>query len=314
MRPEQRRYMLRHLPAHLASLEQAYRLQSLLMNFHFMEAKISALGPQPLINDYDLILTDNTASGQETLGSIQAVLRLSAHVVARDSQQLAGQLVGRLRPDIAPELRAFLASVRRWDSVPWLCPLTPGLTQPAGPLLRSLAGHRGSISALAILPDGRRVLSAAHDETLKLWDLETGDELATLHGQIGWTTEIAISADGERAVSASWSDGHLKVWDLKNGREVLTIPHPRFITSLAVTPDGNFAISGVGHNKTIKIWNLERGVKIADLRGHASEVNTVIVTPDGKNVISGSDDTTIKVFSLERRNGLFRTSRERPYI
>jgi Sec-independent protein secretion pathway component TatC len=69
--------------------------------------------------------------------------------------------------------------------------------------------------------DGRLAVSASHDKTLKVWDLETGRELRTLSGHSGEVWGVAVSGDGRRAVSAS-SDRTLRVWDLETGAEVAT--------------------------------------------------------------------------------------------
>ncbi|MDT9226857.1 MAG: WD40 repeat domain-containing protein, partial [Limnospira sp. PMC 1279.21] len=65
-------------------------------------------------------------------------------------------------------------------------------------------------------------VSASEDETLKLWDLETGTELATLTGHSGSVKAVAITPDGKRAVSAS-DDNTLKLWDLERGTELATL-------------------------------------------------------------------------------------------
>ncbi|MDT9232115.1 WD40 repeat domain-containing protein, partial [Limnospira sp. PMC 1242.20] len=63
---------------------------------------------------------------------------------------------------------------------------------------------------------------ASDDKTLKLWDLETGTELATLSGHSNWVRGVAIAPDGKRAVSAS-DDKTLKLWDLETGTELATL-------------------------------------------------------------------------------------------
>jgi WD40 repeat protein len=64
--------------------------------------------------------------------------------------------------------------------------------------------------------DGQYVVSASRDQTLKVWDLDTGRGLATLEGHAGWVNACAVIPDGGRVVSAS-SDRTLKVWELNTG-------------------------------------------------------------------------------------------------
>ncbi|MBV8282723.1 MAG: hypothetical protein JO347_11790, partial [Candidatus Eremiobacteraeota bacterium] len=87
--------------------------------------------------------------------------------------------------------------------------MTPGLHPPGTGLIRTLEGHHHVID-VAITPDGRQAVSASRDNTLKIWDLEHGDELRTLQGHSDTVNSVAISPDGQRIVSAS-SDKTLKI-------------------------------------------------------------------------------------------------------
>ena len=85
---------------------------------------------------------------------------------------------------------------------------------------------------VAVTPDGQRAVSASDDQTLKVWDLESGRELRTLTGHSGAVIAVAVTPDGRRAVSAS-EDQTLKVWDLESGRELRTL---------------------TGHSDVVKAW------------------------------------------------------------
>jgi WD40 repeat protein len=63
-------------------------------------------------------------------------------------------------------------------------------------------------------PDGRRIVSGSDDDTLKVWDAETGQEMLTLEGHSDWVRSVSFSPDGRRIVSGS-DDNTLKVWDAR---------------------------------------------------------------------------------------------------
>ena len=74
---------------------------------------------------------------------------------------------------------------------------------------------------MTITADGRRVVSASEDKTLKVWDLETGREERTLQGHQNSVCAVAITPDGRRVASGSY-DKTLKVWDLETGALICT--------------------------------------------------------------------------------------------
>jgi len=75
---------------------------------------------------------------------------------------------------------------------------------------------------VAVTADGKFVVSASADKTLKVWDLQTGRIVLTIEGHSDRVEDVAVTSDGKRAISASW-DKTLKVWDLETGRALLTL-------------------------------------------------------------------------------------------
>ena len=72
-----------------------------------------------------------------------------------------------------------------------------------GLTLYPFPGHRGTVFAVAVTPDGQRAVSGSADYTLKVWDLESGKELLTRSGHRGTVRAVAVTPDSQRAVSGS---------------------------------------------------------------------------------------------------------------
>ncbi len=151
--------------------------------------------------------------------------------------------------------------------------------------------------AVAVHPDGRRVISGSCDKTIRVWDLEDGRCLGTLEGRTDFILAVAVHPDGRRAISGS-ADHTLRVWDLEAGRCLATLEgHTGNVHGVAVHPDRRRIISPSGDH-TLRVWDLEGGRCLATLEGHTELVAGVAIHPDGRRVISGSEDWTLRVWVL----------------
>jgi len=290
--PEGESYLWALLAYHLVEAGRKKELRQLLFDFDWTQAKLEGTDVNSLIADYDYLSDDSD------LRLVQGAIRLSAHVLARDKTQLAGQLLGRLQTFQESGIQSMLKQAREWDGDLWLCPRTASLTPPGGPLIRILEGHTSWVSAVAVTPDGKHAISGSLDNTLRVWDIESGEEIQRLVGHTSSVDAVAVTPDGKHAISGSW-DNTLMVWDIESGEEIQRlVGHTGEVSAVAVTPDGKHAISG-SSDKTLRVWDIESGEEIQTLEGHTAEVDAVAVTPDGKHAISGSWDNTLMVWDIE---------------
>ena len=87
-------------------------------------------------------------------------------------------------------------------------------------------------------------MSASWDGTLKVWDTESRNELATLEGHDGRVLAVDLSPDGSQAVSGG-ADGTVRLWDVEAGKEVAKLTgHVRDVTAICYLRDGRRVISG----------------------------------------------------------------------
>ncbi|WP_071188749.1 hypothetical protein [Trichormus sp. NMC-1] len=194
----------------------------ILTDYQFISNKINhpEFGIQTLIEDYDLLDDTQTATQPDkskTLKYIQSALRLSAHIVTQDKQQIVSQLWGRLQTIKTPEIQTLLTKAQKTHPLPWLRPLTPSLTQAGGRLLRTLSGHSSLVLAVAVTADGTRVISGSWDKTVKVWNLETGEEIATFTGEYP-IYSCAVAPD-KLTIVAGNSSGMVHFLKLENAGE-----------------------------------------------------------------------------------------------
>jgi WD40 repeat protein len=167
-----------------------------------------------------------------------------------------------------------------------------------------LNGHSSWVDAVAISQDGQTLVSGSYDNTIKLWDLPTGQSVYTLVGHSSTVHSVAISADKKTVVSGS-DDGTIKVWNTATGELIRTVKDGTSqrnavtkVQSVSISQDGHKLVSG-GDDRTVKIWQVETGNLVQTLYGHSHKVEVVAISPDNQKIVSGSDDGTIKIWQLE---------------
>jgi WD40 repeat protein len=171
-----------------------------------------------------------------------------------------------------------------------------------GVLIRSFGEQPGGILSLALAPDGKRFLTGGgfQDRTVRLWNLETGQELLRLTGHTERISGVAFLG-GDRAVSAA-QDDTIRIWDLRTGRELFRLTgHTGAIHSLAVAPSGRHILTGAGRNDhTIRIWSLDSREELRQYGEHEDAVCGLAVAANGKQFVSVSSDKTLRLWNMPR--------------
>jgi WD40 repeat protein len=146
-------------------------------------------------------------------------------------------------------------------------------------------------------PNGKSLVSGGHDETVRLWDVATGKERATVKGHTFYVGSVAFGPDGKTLATGSW-DRTIKVWDIATGKERATLKAPDWVLSVAFSPDGKTLASVSLRGRTITLWDVVACKERATLQGHTHYALSVAFSPDGKAVASGSRDKTVKLWNF----------------
>lgn len=186
-----------------------------------------------------------------------------------------------------------------------------------------LRGHPVAVLVCAFSPDGERIVSGAGDGTMCLWNGKTGENLAVLDGHRYEVVTCAFSSSGRRIVSRA-GDGTLRLWDGETGEKIsdFDAPDTTWTSACAFSLDGTRLVSGA-KSGAWHLWDAQTGQEIAAFEGHADPVgeyafnsrvqgmdlfaNAVYAcdfSPDGRLIVSGAGDTTVRVWDRETGDAL----------
>jgi WD40 repeat protein len=180
--------------------------------------------------------------------------------------------------------------------------LWPGFVIGQQPKLMLPIGHTGAILAASFSNDGKKVATASHDNTVKIWDAQTGVMLADLRGHKMDIHCVNFSPDGSKVVSAGW-DNTAKVWDVNTGVLLINFTkHTSHINTAFFSPDGKRIVTA-SDDKTAKIWDAETGAVLFDLKSDSDQayglIYSAVYSPDGKKIVTASLDHTAKIWDAE---------------
>lgn len=184
-------------------------------------------------------------------------------------------------------------------------------------LHHTLSGHIAPIQALAFSPDGTLLVSSGmrnweeqagddgitytlfnpdsvEDRTAKVWDVATGENLATFE-HLGQVRTIAFSPDGTLLATSA---GRTDIRSTKTWQDIATLSTVN-ATSLAFSPDGTrIAVGMGGRQPTVQIWDVATRKPIATFTGHKRNIESLAFSPNSRLLASGSSDGVIYLWDI----------------
>jgi len=161
--------------------------------------------------------------------------------------------------------------------------------------LRTFVGHREAVGSAALDVSGTRVVTAGDDWTARLFDAESGDELAVLqHADV--VHAAVFDPRGERIATAC-ADRRARVFRLGDRQVVLVLAASAEVRCLAFSPDGDRVATGAGDG-SVAVWDAATGALLRTFHGHTEAVRAVQFSADGRLLVTAADDRTFRVVEL----------------
>lgn len=169
----------------------------------------------------------------------------------------------------------------------------PGLTSPS-----LLGRHQGAVRAVAFSSDGRLMASSGTDGRVRLW--QSQGEAITLQAPGSDARTLAFAPDRGALYGAGWFD--LYRWDLATGRlATIDTDHRGIINSIRFDPRGRYlATISRQTDSSVLFLDPASGRTLARFQPHALCGGRVVVSPDGRTLVTTSDDASIMIWSLDR--------------
>jgi WD40 repeat protein len=169
-------------------------------------------------------------------------------------------------------------------------------------LIRTYQGHQARINAIVSI-NSHLVVTAAEENDLKLWNLDTDDVQFVLRGHLAPVRVLAAFQDSMFIVSGS-ADHTIIIWNCETGEAVRTLAgHTAPVTALAISPDGASIVSG-SEDRTIIIWDSITGALKHRCNHHRGGIHALAITPNSRYVLAGETGAAeagyaFKVWDLE---------------
>lgn len=173
---------------------------------------------------------------------------------------------------------------------------------------QKLNGHTSGVNCLLLIQETYCLVSGSQDSQIIIWDLKTGQILATLLGHTGWIQNLLYLPETDTLLSTDLYGtdyDQIMIWDLNNGKCLKSYINQRDRSESCITLLSDSIIaSGIG--KSVFLWSLNEEKVLNTLEGHEWTVLCLLVLPGGM-LFTGSADKTIKLWKPSKSNKSFKT-------
>lgn len=290
-------YLFRAGIRHMMDVGEATAAEATLANIDYLIARVDALNSEAIFGlRADMLAVPGTNKSKAYV-AWHRLLDRYGHLIARGgATTLFERAFGE--GDTSEVTLAAQRLLARGDwTRPWFRRANRPQIAKRDACKRTLQGHTSGVRAVAVHPEGKRVLSGGEDFSVKIWNRDTGICIRTLEGHAGRVNSIATSQNGHTILSTS-EDGTLRYWDIDTGACLRTLTGPGAeVTFAVILADNRRAVSS-GIDGSLCVWDLEAGTHRILQREGSHRIETITMGPGGQRVLVACGDTSLEEWDL----------------
>jgi WD40 repeat protein len=270
-------YLWNYLAFHLDKAGRGKELAETVKDWRYLAKKTRLY--KSLSVESDLLKAEEIDPTDDTLRTLRRSFANSGHLFNRcdrhNESEIIATLFVRLKhlSDLKPALRdlgLIVQGLKQGLKSPCITLkfALPDLPHPA--LIRTLAGYSSNVKSCTFSPDGKLIISSSVDDKVNVWDAKFGELIRSFEGHLTLASGRTFSPSGRLIVST--------------------------LDKAEIPWDRNRGTVKIEYKGTVKIIDAKSGEIVRTLEGHQNLVNSCVFSPDGKYIVTASDDGTLRVW------------------
>jgi WD40 repeat protein/beta-lactamase regulating signal transducer with metallopeptidase domain len=177
-----------------------------------------------------------------------------------------------------------------------------------GAQIAALEGDLARFQDVAFSPDGKLLATCGGEldqgeGQINVWEVDSLRQLVVVRGHARAVLGICFSPDSSLIASGSY-DGTAKLWDARSGMLKASMAVPGGVYQPAFSPDGAMLATPAVEGGVVKLWSVPDGRELGELRGHSRSARAADFAPDGRVIVTGGSDRTVRFWDVSSRQQL----------
>ena len=164
--------------------------------------------------------------------------------------------------------------------------------------------HPDDVRSVCFTPDGHHIVTGGNEPLVNVWSVATGERIHTLSGHTGAIYVVTVSADGRFIASGGGNHSGVRIWDADTGDLIHGMSDAGNIDALRFNV-GRTILYGGNRESQMFAWDVASGELLGNMSGHTDAVDEIILSPDGRRLISGGWDHTIRFWDTQTFQQVF---------